>query len=344
MKPKTKSKKKAIIIISIVLVLAAAAAIIVPNVVKNGNSRQTAQASSQIKTETVGTQDIQKEITGTGQIVTGNEQTLTPDADKEVDAVKVTEGQAVKKGAVLLTYTDDTTLTAPFNGIMGTVSVSDSSSSSSSSNAMNSESSGNNGSLTIMSTDTLNIQLTVDETDLSSLKSGQTAEITVNALPDASYTGKVTSISETGTYSNGSSTFTVTITLDKTTNVKIGMSADVKIVVNRVTDAVAVPIEAVMGSGDNAKINVVGSDGTVSPVSVELGLANDAYVQILSGVSEGETIQYTVKTAAATGTFGGMQGFSGTRGNGAGGMMQNFSGNRGNTAGGTQARENNQQG
>jgi multidrug efflux pump subunit AcrA (membrane-fusion protein) len=357
MRPKAKNKKKAIIIISIILVLAAAAAIIIPNFAKASNSRKAAQISSQSKTEVVGTQDIRKEITGTGQIVTGDEETLTPDVDKEVDTVGVTEGQAVKKGAVLLTYTDDTTLVAPFNGIMGAISVSDSSSSSTStssstsvkdSGSTNTASTSSSGSanksdsLIIMSTDILHIQLTVDETDLSSLKAAQAAEITVNALPSVAYTGKVTSISETGTYSNGSSTFIVTITLDKTTNVKIGMSADVKIVVSSVEDAVAVPIEAVTGSGDNAKVNVVGSDGTVSPVSVKLGLANDAFVQISSGLSVGDTIQYTVKTASTT-TAGGMQGFSGTRE--AGGTMPGFSGSaRGSGTGGAQAGNNNQQG
>jgi multidrug efflux pump subunit AcrA (membrane-fusion protein) len=358
MKPKTKSKKKAIVIIAIVLVLAAAAAIILPNFVNASNSRKAAQSTAQTKTVTVGTQDIRKEITGTGQIVTGDQETLTPDTDKEVDEVKVSEGQSVKKGAVLLTYTDDTTLTAPFNGIMGAISVSDSSSASStasssssvkdSGNTANSVSTANNASaaksdsLIIMSTDTLHIQLTVDETDLSSLKSGQAAEITVNALPDVPYTGKVTAISETGTYSNGSSTFVVTITLDKTTNVKIGMSADVIIVVNSVKDAVAVPIEAVTGSGDNAKVSLVASDGTVSSVSVQLGLANDAFVQISSGLSVGDTIQYTVKTSSTT-TMGGMQGFSGTRT--AGGTMQGFGGStRGNETGGAQPGANNKQG
>lgn len=324
MSNKAKSKKgKKIITIAILLVVVLAGVWIIPGIVSAKNNKTAEQTSAQTRTVTVGTQDIKQAVSGSGEIVTGDEEILEADEDLEIDEVLVEEGQAVKKGAVLLTYTDDTEMTAPFNGIISSVSVSGSS-------AGNSQNNAASDSITIMSTDTMVTDLSVDETDLQNIKVGQKANITVNAFPDAKYTGTVTSIAATGTYDNGSSKFQVAIKLDKLDNVKIGMSAAVEIVVKSVTGAVAVPIEAVKGSGENASVMLVNSDGTVSPTSVELGLANDAYVQIVSGLSEGDTIQYTVAASSSNGNFAGFGGgnmfgqnggMQGRLGNGTGNRM-----------------------
>ncbi|SDI34563.1 efflux RND transporter periplasmic adaptor subunit [Desulfosporosinus hippei] len=326
-----KSKKKTLVILSTILLLALAGAIAVPRYLNAQNTNKIDPSAGETRTVTVGTQDIRKVISGSGQIVTGDEETLTLDEDKTVDEVLVAVGEAVKTGQALVTYTNGTELDSTCNGVVGTIAISDSSASSTG-NGSNSGNAAADDTITIQSTDTLVTQLSVNETDLQNLKIDQAAEITINALTDTTYTGKVSKISETGTYANGSSTFTVTITLDKTENVKIGMSTDVEIVTASVTSAVAVPIEAVSGSGDKAVVTVVKSDGTTSAVSVKLGLANDAYVQITSGVVAGDTIQYTVKTSAASGNAGGFGGF-GSGGTGMQGMGENMperSGNSGN--------------
>jgi multidrug efflux pump subunit AcrA (membrane-fusion protein) len=332
---KRKNKKKTLVILSLVFLLALAGAIAVPRYLNAQNANKMAQNSGETRTVTVGTQDIRKVISGSGQIITGDEETLTLDEDKTVDEVLVTEGQAVKTGHTLVTYTDGTELDSPCNGVVGTITINDDSSDSSTGNgaANNASTAAAKNTIIIQSTDTLVTQLSVDETDLQNLKIGQAAAITINALTDTKYTGKVSKISETGTYANGNSTFTVTITLDKTANVKIGMSADVEIVTASATDAVAVPIEAVTGSGDQAVVTVVKSDGTTSPVSVKLGLANDAYVQITSGLAAGDTIQYTVKTSNSSGNTGGFgRGGTGSMQGLGGGNMPNRSGNSGNQA------------
>lgn len=331
-KAKSKKGKKIIILVSVLVIVVIAGALTIPGIVSAKNNKISAQTSAQTKTVTVGTQDIRQAVSGSGEIVTGDEETLEADSDKTVYSISVKEGQAVKKGALLLTYTDGTEITAPFNGVIGTITTSDSTSS-------NNQNTTVSDSIVIMSTDSLVTDLSVDETDLQNIKVGQKAEVTVNALPDTKYTGTVTSIGQTGTYSNGSSKFQITIKLDKTTNVKIGMSAAVDIVVKSVTGAVAVPIEAVKGSGDNASVMVLNSDGTASPISVKLGLANKAYVQITSGISQGDTIQYTVQTSSSSGNLGGF-GSANMLGQNGGGM-QGRSGNTGSTrmTGGTQTNK-----
>ena len=305
-KSKNKKSKKVVTSIVVLLVVIIAGVWIIPGIVDAQNSKTaTGQTSAQTRTLTVGIQDIKQSVTGSGEIVTGEEETLEADSDKTVDTVKAVEGQAVKKGAVLLTYTDGTAVAAPFNGVISKVTLADDTGS----NQQNASQA--TDSIVIMSTDNLVTNLSVDESDLKNIKAGQSADITINAFPDTKFTGKVTSISETGTYENGSSKFQIAIKLDKTTNVKIGMSAAVDITVKSVTEAVSVPIEAVRGSGDNATVMLVNSDGSASPVPVTLGLANQAYVQIVSGLSEGDRIQYTVQSSGNSSMMSGFGGFGG---------------------------------
>ncbi len=319
-KLKNKKGKKVLTSIAVLVVLIIGGILIVPVVDAKNTKTAAEETSAQTRTLTVGTQDIKQSVTGSGEIVTGDEETLEVDSDLTVDTVSAVEGNAVKKGDVLLTYTDGTTITAPFNGVISKVTVGDDTESSPQ-NASNAT-----DSIVIMSTDNLVTNLSVDETDLKNIKVGQSADITINAFPDTKFTGKVKSISETGTYENGSSKFQIVIKLDKTTNVKIGMSAAVDITVKSVTGAVAVPIEAVRGSGDNASVMMVNDDGSASPVSVTLGLANQAYVQIVSGISEGDKIQYTVQSSSTSRMMGGVGDFGGGMFGQQGGMPGRFGG------------------
>ncbi|HEX2927062.1 MAG TPA: HlyD family efflux transporter periplasmic adaptor subunit [Ruminiclostridium sp.] len=316
-KAKNKKGKKIITWVSVLLVVLIVGVVAIPGVVHAKNNQKTVQGSMQTRTITVGTQNITKSVTGTGEIVTGDQETLDSDTDKTVDTVSVSGGQVVKKGAVLIKYTDGTEMTAPFDGIISTVTIPGST-------GGKTVTAGD--SIVIMSTDTFEIQLPIDETDLQNIKVGQKANVTVNAYPNTKYTGTVTSIADTGTYNNGSSKFNINIKLDQITNLRIGMSADVDIIVKSVTGAVAVPIDAVRGSGDNASVVLVNSDGTTAPTQVKLGLANDAYVQIVSGLSVGDTIQYNIPVSNSN-----TRNFSGL---GGGAMFGRNAGNRSSLGGG----------
>lgn len=327
-KSKNKKGKNIITWVSVLLVIVIVGVMVIPGVVRAKNNQKTTQVSMQTRTITVGTQNITKSVTGTGEIVTGDQETLDSDTSKAVDTVSVSDGQAVKKGAVLLTYTDGTEMTAPFDGIISTVTIPGST---------GGKTATAGDSIVIMSTDSFEIQLPIDETDLQNIKVGQKANVTVNAYPSTKYTGTVTSIADTGTYSNGSSKFNINIKLNQITNLRIGMSADVDIVVKSVTGAVAVPIEAVRGTGDNASVMLVNSDGTAAPTPVKLGLANDAYVQIVSGLSVGDTIQYNIPVSNSnTRNLGGIGGggMFGRNGGGIQARLGNGGGGNGGNRGG----------
>lgn len=119
---------------------------------------------------------------------------------------------------------------------------------------------------TIVNYDKLDIQISADELDISQLKVGQTANITMDALSGQSFTGKVTKIAKEGTSSNGVATFPVTVRLDKTDGVLPGMNGSVDVVIESKQDALLVPVEAVtqMGTKYFVRVPETGTSGDQS--------------------------------------------------------------------------------
>lgn len=99
--------------------------------------------------------------------------------------------------------------------------------------------------------DELQLVAQMDELDIPNIKKDQEVKVTVTALPDKTYTGKVKEIAEQGQVQNGVSSFSVIISLDKTDDLKAGMTADASILVNEKKDALYVPIEAVQKDSDD---------------------------------------------------------------------------------------------
>ena len=76
------------------------------------------------------------------------------------------------------------------------------------------------------------------------------------------------------------------------------MTATAQIVTDRHDDVVLVPNKAVTRSGSSRVVQVVTSNGTESR-SVQVGLSNDSYTEITSGLSEVETVAVSGTTTTA---------------------------------------------
>lgn len=141
----------------------------------------------------------------------------------------------------------------------------------------------------------LTVPLSIDELDILSLALGQTAEITVDALPGQSFTGTVTGIDTAGLSSGGNSKYAVEITLPRTENMLGGMNATVTVTVAVRENVLRVPAEALTESVSGTLLyRSLDGDGALSdPVAVETGLSDGAYVELLSGLGEGDSFWYT---------------------------------------------------
>ena len=144
--------------------------------------------------------------------------------------------------------------------------------------------------------------INVDELQVSSLKVGQTVQVTADAVKDKTYEGLVTRVSMKGDTSGGTTTYPVTVRIDETDGLRPGMNANAEIVVAQAKNALTVPNAAIVRgnyvlvrqdspSAVNADASMSAPEGYVY-VKVKTGVSDDNYTQVTSGLSESDTIAY----------------------------------------------------
>ena len=148
----------------------------------------------------------------------------------------------------------------------------------------------------------LEMNINVDELQISSISVGQKVQITADAVPDKTYVGTVTRVSMKGDSNGGTTTYPVSIRIDDTDGLRPGMNANAEIVVAKADNALVVPNAAVVRgsyvlvtkdspSAANADTAMEAPEGFVY-VPVKTGVSDDDYTQIVSGIQEGDTIGY----------------------------------------------------
>ena len=148
-------------------------------------------------------------------------------------------------------------------------------------------------------------KMSVDEVDISKIKVGQEVRVESEAFKDKTYTGTVSNISLESTNNNGVSTYPVTVKLNEKGELLPGMNVQAYILLGTSKNALCIPSAALM-RGNQVYIqdeSVTTTDGIVPigfrAVDVKTGLANANYVEILSGLSEGDKV-YVENTSSDT--------------------------------------------
>lgn len=195
------------------------------------------------------------------------------------------------------------------------------------------------GLLTISATNRMEVVVPVDELDIVQIREGQTASVTVDALPGRVFTGEVTAIASTGTSQNGVANFDVTVEFEATPELRPGMTARVNILLAERKDVLRVPSEAVTvmagsaaagnpnaggvganganaggregaGQGNRAVVRVI-ENGEPVARPVQIGLRTERWTEILSGLEEGEMVVVATGDSSTSGSSGFGGGFGG---------------------------------
>lgn len=150
--------------------------------------------------------------------------------------------------------------------------------------------------LTVTPLDTMTVTIAVDEKDIASVKTGMTAQLTMNALPDETFEGQVTRVAQTGSGSGGSSKFDVEITLSRESDMLPGMSTTAQLTLYEKMDVLTLPVAALRDEGGKTLV-YTGKDKKTgepaNPVEVTTGLSDGEDVEILSGIDSGTTVYYS---------------------------------------------------
>ena len=280
---------------------------------------------------------------GNGTFTYQSESTVTASASGTVTAVHASEGSTVSKGQTLITLGGDDledqlqnaadslrnaelsmentqkqlenyTITSPISGTIIDKEY----------KAGDTVESGK-ALCTIYDLSYLEMTLSIDELDISTVEVGQAVQITADAVEGKTFTGTVTKVSVAGTTSGGITSYPVTVRIDEADELLQGMNVDAEIVLEEAADTLAIPSSAVTRGSGNTSLVLVTQDSPSAAnaveqeapegyayVQVETGISDDSYVQILSGLQEGDTAAYVARsTESGSMMMGGMPGAMG---------------------------------
>lgn len=184
-------------------------------------------------------------------------------------------------------------LTAPFGGVITAVNVAEGETAS----GLAAE---------LVDSDSLEVVLSVDEVDIGELAVGQPAIITLETWPDQEIAGQIVSIAPKAMANNSAIVaYEVRLSLGETDlPIRVGMTANADLITAAKQDVLLVPNEAVTADREAGKyyVNVIvpNADGTFETkrVEVTIGLKDDNYTEITSGIQEGDRLSTVTITAA----------------------------------------------
>lgn len=127
------------------------------------------------------------------------------------------------------------------------------------------------------------------EQDLAQIAVGQTAKVTINALPGSGVDGKIAFIYPS--INPATRTAKIRIDLENSNGgLRTDMYGSVELTPDHVEPVLAVPSSAVLNSGQNKVVFIDRGEGLFQPHAVTTGAERDGYTEITDGLSEGDRV------------------------------------------------------
>ena len=186
---------------------------------------------------------------------------------------------------------------------------------------------------TIYDLSELTFDMDIDELDITNIKDGQEVNVQADAFKNKVFKGKITNVSLVAANSNGVTNYPVTVTLTDTGDLLPGMNVDAYVILANVENAVAIPADAlqrgnvvyVLNTSPTIKAGNYSTEGIsdrvknrvpdgFTAINVETGISNANYIEVKSGLQEGDEVYVSSSTSNNNQFFGGMGGMGGMGG------------------------------
>jgi len=138
----------------------------------------------------------------------------------------------------------------------------------------------------------IRVKAAVSDADLPYVKTGATADVSISALPDQVFSGRVTRISPIVDPASRSATVEITLSNSQHRLVP-GMTASVRLVVERREHVVTVPLGALFATDKTRVVTIDGTTARFRPIQV--GLIGDEKAEVVSGINPGDKVATTGK-------------------------------------------------
>lgn len=248
-----------------------------------------------------------------------------------VRKIYVEAGANVTEGENLMRLSNGETIKAEFDGRVNAVSV-----------AEGDEVSAGDALVQVADFTHMKVSFRVDEYDIADVAVGQACTVTATAT-ERSFESTVASIDYISSAGGSVAYYAATALVDVDEGIYPGMQATVTIPQEEAQNVVVLKMDALSFDETNsAYVWMYGEAGELERVDVEVGVSNGNYVEIVSGVNEGDEVYVESKTEATengvsgllSGLFGSQQVTPPQMGGNGGGMERGGNDNWGGGAGG----------
>ncbi len=260
---------------------------------------------------------------GTPEYIIANAEWLAAESEYKRQQNAITQSQNALSASWISYQQSSPAIYAPLTGRLTGFSMQEGSVITAQTTTSGSTSSQKIASVTTSAIPTITVNLT--QIDVPKIKVGQKATITLDAYADKTYTGKVVSIDTVGSVTSGVTSYPTVIALDeRNEDILPNMSTSASIITASKADILIVPSTAIQSENGQTTVQVL-VNGQPESKAVETGMTSDTQTEIISGLSEGDTIVTAViqstknSTAQTTSPF---SSFGGGRSTGAGSAVR----------------------
>jgi len=173
----------------------------------------------------------------------------------------------------------DCEITSPISGIVGRVDV-----------AVGDTASMQGPVAVINNTADLEIEVKVSEADISSIQSGTTVQVRIDAIGQEPFTGTIKSVASVADPVTRTYPVKVSLSNNDAAQVKSGMFAEVMLGTQRRTGVPGIPMVAVLPKSGENIVYIVNEENHAQAVVVEAGLNDGTYTEITKGLQVGQRV------------------------------------------------------
>ena len=250
-----------------------------------GRGKAEAKEAVAVAVVTADTGTVIRSTNLVGTLVGEQQVTVMPKVAGRVTEIARAEGSYVKAGDPILYIVNDIPgmdykpgpVLSPIDGVVGKVNV----------EVGQSAAPGMPVATVASFSDRIRVRAAVSDADLPYAKVGSTADVSVSAIPDQVFSGRVTQVSPMVDAASRSATVEVTLSNSQHRLVP-GMTASVRLVVERREHVVAVPLSALFSTDKTRAVVIDGTTARSRPI--QTGLVGDDLVEIVSGIQPGDKV------------------------------------------------------
>ena len=217
-----------------------------------------------------------------GSVSASRQQTLAAQTNAQVKEVFVQEGETVSENARLLRLSDGTSVSGDISGKVWELFVKPGDYVTAGASLA-----------AILDPASFELRIQVDEYDIQSIAIGQTFEVYIPATEE-NVQATVSHIGKTAVQTGSTTYYEVALTAELSENVLPGMQIEATMTREKIENALLLRMDALQYD-TNGRVYAAkeGADGKLSSVELTLGSNDGVYVQVLSGLQEGDTVWYT---------------------------------------------------